>query len=72
VGVEGIDVEHELTCLIAEEPHELAAELRRLLEDQVLARRLAVAARTLVAERYTISAIGAKFSRFVREAVNHH
>jgi polysaccharide biosynthesis protein PslH len=72
VGVEGIDVEHERHCLIAEEPHELAAGIRRLLEDQVLAGRLAVAARTLVAERYTMPAIGAEFSRFVREAVNHH
>jgi glycosyltransferase involved in cell wall biosynthesis len=71
VGVEGIDVEHERHCLIAEEPHELAAGLRRLLEDQAMARRLAVAARALVAERYTMSAIGAEFSRFVREAVNH-
>jgi polysaccharide biosynthesis protein PslH len=72
VGVEGIDVEDERHCLIAEEPHELAAGLRRLLEDQAMARRLAFAARALVAERYTMSAIGAQFSSFVREAVNHH
>jgi glycosyltransferase involved in cell wall biosynthesis len=72
VGVEGIDVEHERHCLIAEEPHELAAGLRRLLEDRVLARRLAVAARALVAERYTMPAIGAGFSRFVYEAVSRH
>jgi glycosyltransferase involved in cell wall biosynthesis len=71
VGIEGIDVEHERHCLIAEEPHELAVGLRRLLEDQAMARRLAVAARALVAERYTMPAIGAQFARFVREAANH-
>ena len=70
VGVEGIDVEHARHCLIAEEPRELATGLRRLLEDRVLARRLAVAARALVAERYTMPAIGVKFSRFVDKAVS--
>jgi glycosyltransferase involved in cell wall biosynthesis len=72
VGVEGLNVEHEIHCLIAEEPHELAAGLRRLLEDLDLARRLASAARSLVEERYTITAVGTEFSKFVANAVNRH
>lgn len=52
LGAEGIDVQHERDCLLADEPAKFAAEIARLLEDAALRTRLGIAARRLAEEQY--------------------
>lgn len=75
VAVEGIAVEHGRHCLIAEEPHALAAAVRRLASDDDLARQTGRAGRDLVEARYTWRTVGPAFVDVVEGAARlgtHH
>jgi glycosyltransferase involved in cell wall biosynthesis len=52
IGREGLEVQHGVHLLAAEEPAELAEQVADLLEDGDLRKRLALQARDLVEKRY--------------------
>jgi polysaccharide biosynthesis protein PslH len=53
LGAEGvIGLQHEMHCLLADDPTGFARAVIRLLDDPELGRRLGAAGRTLVAKRY--------------------
>jgi glycosyltransferase involved in cell wall biosynthesis len=51
-GAEGLEVTHDKELLLADTPAGFADQLVRALEDAALARRLGLAARHLVEQRY--------------------
>lgn len=55
-GAEGLDLRDEIELLIASTPDEIAVAVMRLHADPDLRRRLGAAARSAVAERYSIEA----------------
>jgi glycosyltransferase involved in cell wall biosynthesis len=63
IGVEGLEVVDEQHLLIADQPAAFAAAVLRLLEDRVLAKRLAAEGRALVERRYRWDAIGTQWQR---------
>jgi glycosyltransferase involved in cell wall biosynthesis len=72
VGAEGIALEHEVSALIEEDPHELAAEAVRLAGDESLRERLRTAGRELAVENYswdsTLEPYGELLESFVYES----
>ncbi len=67
LGAEGIDVVHEKHALLADEPKEFAAQVKRLLDDPELAARLGSEARKLAEERYSWRAAVARLENFYGE-----
>jgi glycosyltransferase involved in cell wall biosynthesis len=62
-GVEGLQVTDGVHYLRAERPEQFATQIRALLADAELRRRLAANAHALVSERYSIQALTAQLSR---------
>jgi glycosyltransferase involved in cell wall biosynthesis len=67
IGVEGLEVVDEQHLLIADQPAAFACAVLRLLEDRVLAGRLAAEGRALVERRYRWDAIGAQWQRHLHD-----
>ena len=67
IGVEGLEVVDEQHLLIADQPAAFASAVLRLLEDRVLARRLAAKGRALVERRYRWDAIGTQWQRYLHD-----
>jgi glycosyltransferase involved in cell wall biosynthesis len=67
IGVEGLEVVDDQHLLIADQPAAFAAAVLRLLEDRVLARRLAAEGRALVERRYRWDAIGTQWQRHLHD-----
>jgi polysaccharide biosynthesis protein PslH len=57
-GAEGLDVHHERELLVADTPEAFAQQVRRVLDDSELRRRLIAAGRRAVAEHYTWDVVG--------------
>ena len=68
VAVEGLGAEHGRHCLIADDPVELAAAVRSILDDARLASRLAREGRRLVLDGYTWETAGPRFVDVVERA----
>jgi glycosyltransferase involved in cell wall biosynthesis len=71
-GIEGLDVEPERHVLVADTPDAFARQVLRVLDDSLLAARLAEASRRLVEERYTWGLIGEALERVIAAAVREH
>lgn len=56
VGVEGLDFENEKSCLIADTPQEFAMAVDKLMENEVLRKRLTDAARVAYERKYSAKA----------------
>ncbi|WCO65976.1 glycosyltransferase family 4 protein [Iamia majanohamensis] len=69
IGLDGLDVEHERHCLLADEAPELAAAVVRVLRDDGLATRLADAAHHLVVERYDAAVIEGRAAALVEQVL---
>jgi polysaccharide biosynthesis protein PslH len=67
IGVEGLEVVDEQHLLIADQPAAFASAVLRLLEDRVLARRLAAEGRALVEQLYRWDAIGTQWQRHLHD-----
>jgi glycosyltransferase involved in cell wall biosynthesis len=67
IGVEGLAVVDEQHLLIADQPAAFASAVLRLLEDRVLARRLAAEGRALAERRYRWDAIGMQWQRHLHD-----
>jgi glycosyltransferase involved in cell wall biosynthesis len=67
LGAEGLDVRDGVDILLADTPHEFAAQVARVLRDPELARRLGEAARRHAEERYTWRAAVDRLERFYQE-----
>lgn len=76
IGGEGIDLEHGVSALIADDAEAFADAVIRLLRDGALRTRLAAAGHRLVRERYRWSTIGADldslYQRLVAERSAHN
>ncbi len=66
LGAEGIDVVHEESALLADEPDDFAAQVERVLADPELAARLGACARRLAEERYSWRSIVLGLEQFYR------
>jgi polysaccharide biosynthesis protein PslH len=66
IGAEGLDVKDGREVLIADGAEAFAAAVRRVLEDEPLARALGAAGRALVERRYGWPAIAEDLERFLR------
>jgi glycosyltransferase involved in cell wall biosynthesis len=67
IGAEGIDVEHNRNILLADRPAEMAEAVCRVLNDPVLAHRLAEEGRRLVEARYAWKSIAdTMYARYVQ------
>jgi glycosyltransferase involved in cell wall biosynthesis len=64
LGAEGIDVVHEESALLADEPADFAAQVERVLADPELGARLGRNARRLAEERYSWRSIVVGLERF--------
>ena len=53
VGVEGLDFENEVSCLIADTPQEFAGAIDSLVGDKALCRRLGESANNVYRTKYT-------------------
>jgi sugar transferase (PEP-CTERM/EpsH1 system associated) len=69
-GAEGLDVRHEENILIADSPHDFAAQTVRLLRDPALRRRLAENGRRLVEQKYSWAEIGRQFCHLVEQVAD--
>ena len=69
VGLDGLDVEPERHCLLADEAPALAAAVVRVLRDDSLATRLADAAHHLVVERYDPAVIEGRAAALVEQVL---
>ncbi len=67
LGAEGIDVVHDESALLADEPNEFAVQVERVLADPALAVRLGRGARRLAEERYSWRSIVTGLERFYEE-----
>jgi glycosyltransferase involved in cell wall biosynthesis len=67
IGVEGLEVVDEQHLLIADQPAAFASAVLRLLEDRVLARRLAAEGRALVEQWYRWDVIGTQWQRHLHD-----
>lgn len=70
IGAEGLPVSDGQEILIADEDEAFADAVLRLLDDREMARGLAARARTLVAERYSWHAAGARFIDLCQQTLN--
>ena len=68
-GAEGLDVEHEMNVLIADEPVDFAQCVVRLLKDQELRNHLADNAYQLVREHYEWTGIMPEFLQMIEDIV---
>jgi glycosyltransferase involved in cell wall biosynthesis len=71
VGAEGLPVEDEEHLLLADTPEDFAAAVVRLLSDEALRRKLGVAARRLVEERYGNPAVAKTCHDILEQIVKH-
>lgn len=69
LGCEGLDVEHEHDIVVADDPAQFARWVDRLLGDDELAARLALAGRETVQGRYDWRTIGDALERALRALV---
>lgn len=67
IGIEGIEAQHGVHALIADEPGAFASEVIRLLDDRRLAEALRAAARRLVVDRYDVAVVGRAQLEALRE-----
>ena len=67
VGAEGIEMTHDVNCLIAEKPDDFAASVVRLLRDRELRRRLGAAGRRMIEDRHSLEAAGSRVRRIYYE-----
>jgi polysaccharide biosynthesis protein PslH len=67
IACEGIDVEHGTHVVLAATADEMAAEIIRLFDDAPTRTRIGLAARALMQQRYSFSAIGATLARSFTE-----
>lgn len=68
VGAEGLPVTHGKDIILADAPGEFAAEVTRLLNDNVARQSLGSAARKLVEENYSWAAVVRSFDEVLRKA----
>jgi glycosyltransferase involved in cell wall biosynthesis len=66
-GAEGLEVTNGNELLVADSPAAFADQLVRVLEDEALARRLAVSARSLVERKYGWAASAARLEELYRQ-----
>ena len=66
VGVEGLDFEDSVSCLIADNPKDYAESMSRLISDQALHKSIAESAVGVFEEKYSLSALSKR-----RDAVYH-
>jgi polysaccharide biosynthesis protein PslH len=66
IGAEGLEVKDGRELLVADGPEAFAAAVRRVLEDEPLARALGAAGRACVERRYGWPAIASELERFLR------
>lgn len=69
VGAEGLDVVPERDLLVADDPEQFAAQIKRLLDDPDLAARLGAAGRRLVEAQYSWAASVSRLSAFYGEVI---
>jgi glycosyltransferase involved in cell wall biosynthesis len=67
IGAEGLDVVDGKHLLLADEPHEFADKIERVLADPALASRLGAAGRTLMEDRYSWGTITRQLEHFYEE-----
>jgi polysaccharide biosynthesis protein PslH len=72
VGAEGLPVHSGQDILLADTPINFANEVISLLRSSSERRRLGVAARALVQEKYSWARVGEDFARTLRDLVSHH
>jgi glycosyltransferase involved in cell wall biosynthesis len=72
VGCEGLELAHERELLIADQPRDFADAVVRVLGDQALARRLALAGHRRVCSQYDWRSIAGVLENVYRSAVAHH
>lgn len=65
VGVEGLDTTHGRQVLVADQPEDLAAQLRSVLADTKAAKELGDAGRELILRDFSWDALGRRFSSVV-------
>ena len=70
-GLQGIDAEPDRHALVARTAPDLASAALRVLDDGPLAKRLALAGRKLVQERYDWSVIAPKYLALLSKARKH-
>jgi len=58
VGVEGLDFQHEVSCLIADTPQEFAAAILQLEQDKHLRQTIAENALEIFKKKYSVQALG--------------
>ena len=68
-GAEGLAGEHGRHLLIADRPEDFADAVVRVCRDADLRKRLSQEARSLVAERYSCSAVAPRYLEFVEQVV---
>lgn len=69
-GAEGLDVTHEKTILLADDPADFARQTIRLLKDSDLRSRLSINGRKLVEQKYGWQEIGKKFVQLVEDVAH--
>ena len=69
VGAEGLDVIHDHHVVLADDPHNFAQSVLRLLDDPERCRKLAMEGRRLVEQCYGWDALADRFGDFIREIV---
>lgn len=69
-GVEGLDAIPEEHFLLADDSYTFAQQTIRLLKDEGLQKKLAMAARKLVEERYDWEIIGQRFTALIEQIVS--
>ena len=60
IGVEGLNFQNDLDCLIADEPHQFCEGIERIINDEELAQRLISQSQNTLANEYSIDSIVAK------------
>ena len=69
LGAEGIEAQNSKNILIADDPHEFAQSVIRLLDDQALAAGIGRSARELAVERYSWSGAARNLEGFLHDVI---
>lgn len=72
IGAEGLPVTHGENIILADQPNDFAASVLRLLSDEDQRKRIGKAARRLVENQYSWSAVTDVLDSALIEAVRHH